>query len=175
MKIYRNLCVFVLIFLILASAGLGAQEPGLENLVPGLKDKAVMLDINASVREQNQRVIWQEAHQRLTIPGRPVGMNLVGVNLVVSVQFTPYLQAGGENVLVAQAQIWVEVPGQGIRYQTSMQTIPLDFDEPIFYLPLGSVTAKDSPYIEITITLKHNKESAAPLGGTPANAPGNKR
>ncbi|MDR0584535.1 MAG: hypothetical protein LBG57_09350 [Treponema sp.] len=174
MKIYRASCVFVLIFLVFASAGLGAQEPGLENLVPGLKDKVVVLNIDARVREQNQRVIWQEAHQRLTMPGRPVGMNLVGVNLVVALQFTPYVKAEGENVLVAQAQIWVEVPGQGIRYQTSMQTIPLEFDEPIYYLPLGSVTAKDSPYIEITITLKHNKD-AAPLGGTPANSPGNKR
>ncbi|MDR2434878.1 MAG: hypothetical protein LBD47_09965 [Treponema sp.] len=172
---YRSLCVFVLFFLIFASGGLGAKEPELENLAPGLKDKTVVLDIDARVREQNQRVIWQETHQRLTIPGRPIGMNLVGINLVAAVQFTPYLQAGGENVLVAQAQIWVEVPGQGIRYQTSMQTIPLDFNEPIYYLPLGSVTAKDSPYIEIMITLRHNKESASPLGGTPANAPGKKR
>ncbi|MDR1575015.1 MAG: hypothetical protein LBS37_03330 [Treponema sp.] len=168
------MCVFALFFLIFVSAGLGAkEEPGLEKLAPGLKDKAVMLDIDARVREQNQRVIWQETHQRLTIPGHPIGMNLVGINLVAAVQFTPYLQAGGENVLVAQAQIWVEVPGQGVRYQTSMQTIPLDFDEPIYYLPLGSVTTKDSPYIEIMITLRHKESS--PLGGTPANAPGKKR
>jgi hypothetical protein len=157
------------------NVSLGAQEQGLEELFSGFKDRVVVLDIDARVREQNQTVIWNEAHQRVTIPGRPVGMNLVGGNVAVSVQFTPYLQAKGQNVLVAQGQIWVEVPNQGLRYQTSIQTIPLDFDEPIYYFPLGSVVAKDSPYIEIIITLKPYKDPATPEPGVPANAPGNKR
>jgi hypothetical protein len=166
--------VFGLFFFTFLSAGLGAQESGLEKLIPGLKDRAIVLDIDARVREQNQRVIWKEAHQRVTVAGRPVGMNLVGSNVVVALQFTPYIQAEAQNILVAQAQIWVEVPGQGIRYQTSMQTIPLDFDEPIYFFPLGSVTTKDSPYIEIIITLKHNKDVPPAESGTPANAPGNR-
>jgi hypothetical protein len=163
----------VLIFL---AAGLGAEEPGLEELLPGLRNRAVVLDIDARVVEENKAVVWKEAHQRITIPGRPVGMNLVGANLAVAVQFTPYLQARGQNVLVAQVQLWVEVPNQGVRYQTSIQTIPLGFDEPIYFFPLGSAGAENSAHIEIMITLKHYRGPGAPVdSGTPANAPGNGR
>jgi hypothetical protein len=159
-----------------AAAALGAQEPGLEEMIPGLKDQAVVLDIDARVVETNQAVVWKEAHQRVTIPGRPVGLKLVGSNVAVAVQFTPYLRAGGQNLLVAQGQIWVEVPKQGIRYQTSIQTIPLDFDEPIYFFPLGSTVADNSARIEIMITLKQYKDPAAPaVPGTPANAPRNSR
>ena len=124
MKIHRLPRVsslFLFLFLLCGNAGIKAQEPGtgIEELIPGLKDRAVVLDIDARVVEQNKAVIWKEAHQRLTIPGRAVGMNLVGANLAVAVQFTPYLHARGQkNTLVAQVQMWVEAPNQGgIRYQ----------------------------------------------------------
>jgi hypothetical protein len=160
----------------LAGAGLNAQEQGVEDIIPGLKDRAVILDIDARVVETNQTVVWKEAHQRTTIPGRPVGMKMVGANLAVAVQFTPYIPAKGPKVLVAQVQMWVEVPKQGIRYQTSMQTIPLDFDEPVYFFPLGSAVTEDSPRIEIMITLKHYRDPAAPVRpGTPANVPGKNR
>jgi hypothetical protein len=168
----RRLCLAAALLLIFAHTAMSAQENGLEEL---LKEQAVVLDINARVVEQNQAVVWNEAHQRVTISGRAVGLRLVGVNVVVVVQFTPYIHAKGQHVLVAQGQIWAEVPGQGIRYQTSMQTIPMDYDEPIYFFPLGSVVAEDSPRIEIQITLKPNRNSAAPQGGTPARAPGNRR
>jgi hypothetical protein len=172
----RGLCVFGVLWCVLISAGISAQEPGREELIPGLKDRAVVLDIDARVVETNQTVVWKETHQRLTIPGRPVGMKLVGANVAVAVQFTPYLRSGGQNTLVAQGQIWVEVPNQGIRYQTSIQTIPLNFDEPIYFFPLGAAITEDSPRIEIMITLKHYKDPAAPANpGTPANAQGNNR
>jgi hypothetical protein len=159
-------------FLFFVKFLIGAEEPGLEGL---LKDREVMLDINARVVEQNQSVVWNEAHERVTISGHPVGLRLVGVNVVVVVQFTPYLRAKGQSVLVAQGQIWAEVPNQGgVRYQTSIQTIPMNFDEPIYFFPLGSVVTDDSPRIEIKITLKHNKDAAAPAG-TPANVPRNSR
>jgi hypothetical protein len=175
LKTHRKWRVLGLFLIIGAAAALDAQEPGTQGLIPAPRNQAVVLDIDARVVETNQTVVWKEAHQRLTIPGRAVGMNLVGANLAVAVQFTPYLRSKGQHMLVAQVQMWVEDPKQGIRYQTSLQTIPLDFDEPVYFFPLGTVSA-NSAHIEIKIILKHHKDPAAPTGpGTPANATGNSR
>jgi hypothetical protein len=129
-----------------------AGGPPLQDFSPR-RGRALVLDINARVVEQNQTVTWNETHRTTTIPGRPVGLKLVGTNLVVAVQFTPYVRRGGQKFLVAQGQIWMEVPGQGIRYHTSMQTIPLEFNEPIYFFPLGPQKDEDSACIEVMLTL----------------------
>ncbi|MDR0495703.1 MAG: hypothetical protein LBG95_08790 [Treponema sp.] len=121
---------------------------------PRLRGRELVLDINARVVEQNQTVIWAESHKKNTIPGHPVGIKIVGANIVVIAQFTPYIRHRGlQKLLVAQGQIWMEIPGQGIRYQTSMQTMPLEFGEPIYYFPLGPQTDEDSSRIEVMLTL----------------------
>jgi hypothetical protein len=83
-----------------------------------------------------------------------VGIKIVGTNIVVIAQFTPYIRHRGlQKLLVAQGQIWMEIPDQGIRYQTSMQTMPLEFGEPIYFFPLGPQTDEDSSRIEVMLTL----------------------
>jgi hypothetical protein len=134
----RRFLPAVSVFLVFAASA-AAQEFSLEELLPGLKDRAVVLDIIARVVEKNQEEVWNSVNSKVTIPGRPVGLKLVGANIVIVVQFTPYLRENGNNVLVAQGQIWVDIPNQGIRYQTTLQTIPLEFGEPIYFFPLGSV------------------------------------
>lgn len=160
------LCCGVLLFIVLhtlpaqemePSAAAGTQNAGgfpLRELIPRFKERAVVLEINARVIEQNQTVIWNEAHQKVTIPGSPVGLKLVGANVVVAVQFTPYFRRHGEKLLVAQGQIWMDVPNQGIRYHTSMQAIPLEFHEPIYFFPLGSSSPQDQACIEVMLTMK---------------------
>jgi hypothetical protein len=120
---------------------------------PRFRGRMLALDISARVVEQNQTVTWNETHQVTTMPGRPVGLKLVGTNLVVAVQFTPYIRRGGQKFLVAQGQIWMEVPPQGIRYHTSMQTIPLEFNEPIYFFPLGPQRDDTAACIEVMLTL----------------------
>jgi hypothetical protein len=172
--------VWVLGFLFLITAGaaiLSAEEPEIQqetpvsgtpgsgiappqNFSPHAKGRELVLDINARIVEQNQTVIWNESHKKSTIPGRPVGIKLVGTNIVVVAQFTPYLRHRGlQKLLVAQGQIWMEIPGQGIRYQTSMQTIPLEFGEPIYFFPLGPQTDEDSSRIEVMLTLYPYEEN----------------
>jgi hypothetical protein len=73
--------------------------------------------------------------------------------LIVAAQFTPFIRRQGSSVLVAQGQIWIDIPNEGIRYYTSIQTIPLDFDEPIYFFPLGQSNQLDS-FIEIRLTVK---------------------
>jgi hypothetical protein len=155
------------LFLIAAGATLSAQEmPSLEDLLPGLKERAIIMEIVARIVEQNQEVVWDAENSRITIPGRPVGIKLVGANVVVAVQFTPYFRPDGNNILVAQGQIWIEVPNQGLSYYTSMQTIPLEFGEQIYFFPLGQKESQDDKArIEIQLVLHpySNAEEASPI------------
>jgi hypothetical protein len=175
----RRLCLFGFGILALLSAEvIHAEEPGTQSSLQGepavlpvpetsdaspqrprFRGRPLVLDITARVIEQNQTVIWNESHKKDTIPGRPVGIKMVGTNIVVEAQFTPYVRRGGQKFLVAQGQIWLEVPNQGIRYHTSMQTIPLEFGEPIYFFPLGSQRDGDAASIEVMLTLyPHDEE-----------------
>jgi hypothetical protein len=129
------------------------RNPPQQDLIPRFKGRALVLDINARVIEQNQTVIWNESLKKNTIPGRPVEIKLVGANIVVMAQFTPYVRRGVQKILVAHSQIWMEVPNQGIRFHTSMQAIPLEFGEPIYFFPLGPQSAEDTACIEVMLTL----------------------
>jgi hypothetical protein len=159
-----------------ANAALVAQDPGLEVLLPGMKDRALVLDMVARVVEQNQQEVWNSSSSRVTIPGRPVGLKLVGDNVVVVVQFTPYLRRNGHGMLVAQGQIWVNVPNEGIRYQTTMQTIPLEFGEQIYFFPLGSTGSPEDVRIEIVLVLRPyaagGESQAVETGGADKAVPG---
>jgi hypothetical protein len=161
----RFLCLFSALFLF--AAGVYADEPvdpRAREMMPGLRRRALAMDIDARVLEQEQVVVWNETHRKLAIPGSPVGIKLVGSNVAVAVQFTPFIRRHGQNVLVAQGQVWVEVPDEGIRFHTSIQTIPLEFNEPIYFFPLGS-SGETYPSIEIMITVNPYTET------TPLAAP----
>lgn len=144
-----------------------AQEFSLGNMLPGIRERAVVIDIVARVVEHDsdaaQREVWNSVSSKITIPGRPVTLRLVGSNIVIAVQFTPYFPRNGNNVLVAQGQIWMNVPDQGIRYQTTLQTIPLEFGESIYFFPLGSEPSENGVRIEIQIQL--NRYAGPPLDG----------
>jgi hypothetical protein len=162
----RRLGVFGSVLFLAANAAVMSQDPGLEVLLPGLKDRALVLDIVARVVEQNQTEVWNSSSSRVTIPGRPVGLKLVGANVVVAVQFTPYLSRNGRGILVAQGQIWVKIPNEGIRYQTTMQTIPLEFGEQIYFFPLGPAGSSGDAQIEIMLELRPYNAGDAKLPET---------
>jgi hypothetical protein len=129
------------------------EESPLRELFPHFKGQVLALDINARIIERNQNVTWNESHRKITIPGRPVGLKLVGANVVVAVQFTPYMRRSAQKFIVAQGQIWMDIPNQGIQYQTSMQTIPVEFGEAIYFFPLGAFAENDADCIEVRVTL----------------------
>ena len=146
----RSIC---LAGIILISSGiiLDAQEQQ-SGEVPrgnqGFRRQSLVIDINARVMTDEQEIIWDETERRIAIPGSPVTFRLVGSNVVIAVQFTPFIRRQG-NVLVAQGQIWVENPGRGVSYYTLVQTIPMDFDEPLYFFPLGTSNSS----IEIILTV----------------------
>jgi len=155
--------ILAVIFVIIASFSLNAQERvSNEGAGQGLRRRALVIDINARVFEDGNTVVWNETHKKTTIPGNPVGIKLVGSNVVVAVQFTPFIRRHG-NVLVAQGQIWIEDPVRGVSYYTSIQTIPMEFNEPIYFFPLGSSQQINSS-IEIMLTVNPFSEIAVPEG-----------
>ena len=141
------------ILLFVINAGIVAQEASLEQL-PGLRERAVVMRVVSRVVEQNQQVVWNSESTNVTMPGRPVGLKLVGSDLVVVVQFTPFLRPDGQHTLVAQSQIWVNVPGEGMSFQTTMQTIPMEFGEQVYFFPLGSMRPQGEAQIEIQLVLE---------------------
>jgi hypothetical protein len=45
----------------------------------------------------------------------------------------------------------MDVPNVGIRYQTTIQTIPLEYGEQVYFFPLGKVNAENTARIEIQL------------------------
>jgi hypothetical protein len=145
-----------IVFITTLGAGFG-QEPSLEELLPGLKERAVVLEIISRVVDRNQQVVWNSVNSKVTFPGRPVRINMVGTNVAMTLQFTLFFRPGypgDSNVLVAQGQIWVDVPDEGIRYQTTLQTIPIEVGEPIFFFPLGSPSSPEETRIELQLEFR---------------------
>jgi hypothetical protein len=152
----RSFCLLGAFFIISANLNIHAQDSGngLGEMVSGLKKRAVVMDIDARVLGEEKEIVWNETHHKIAIPGSPMGIKLVGSNVVVEVQFTPFIRRQG-SILVAQGQIWYNEPGKGISYYTSIQTIPLEFGEPIYFFPLGKSNQFNSS-IEIIITVNRN-------------------
>jgi hypothetical protein len=167
----RPLALILFLFLALCAAAAHAEEEGasqtappqgdssMQNLLPRFRGRAVVMDIDARILE-NDEITWNEAHQKITIPGRPVEIKMIGENLVIVARFTFIRHHGGrQKFLVAQGQVWMADPKQGIRYQTSVQTIPLEFDEKIYYFPLGSFKQEAGPSIEVMLTINPYEEN----------------
>jgi hypothetical protein len=157
----RSLYLFSAFFIICANLNVYAQDfkGELGEMGGGLRKRAVVMDIDARVLGEEKAVVWNETHHKTAIPGSPVGIKLVGSNVVVLVQFTPFIRKDG-SVLVAQGQIWYNEPGKGISYYTSIQTIPLEFGEPIYFFPLGKSNQADYS-IEIIIKVSRNTAANA--------------
>lgn len=147
----RSICL-ISIFCVFAGFA-GAQERHPHNI--RTERRALEISINARTLNEEQVVVWNETQKKIAIPGTPVGIKLVGSNVVVAVQFTPYIRRQG-NVLVAQGQIWIENQGS-VNYYTSIQTIPMDFNEPIYFFPLGTSNSS----IEIIVTVNETVSEAS--------------
>jgi hypothetical protein len=151
MMYFKKLSMVSSILFFTAGAVLWAQT--IEDLLPSLQDRALVLDITVRVLEKDSQEIWNSSSSKVTIPGRAVGVKLVGSNVVVAINFTPYLTQEGNTILVAQGQIWVNVSEQGIQYKTTIQTIPITFGEQVYFLPLGSSPSDEDAYIELLLNL----------------------
>jgi hypothetical protein len=129
----------------------------LEEIFPGLRKRALVCIIEARIVEAGDEIAWQAADSKITISGRPVSLKLAGDNIVMAIQFTPYIRYRNgtvEGYLVIQGQIWVNRDDSGIHYQGIMQSIPVSLGEKIYFLPLGPKKNEDERSIEIFLELR---------------------
>ena len=167
--VFLGFCFFTIL------TTLEAQGVSLDE-IPEMREWAVVVSCISRIIEENQNEVWNFEDSRVTFPGRPVRLRLVGSNLVVSVQFTPFLRANGQHILVAQGQTWINTPNEGMTYHITMQTIPLTFGEQVYFFPLGSMEADDEARIEIQLMIEPflGNEASANRGRDRDEAPNNR-
>ncbi|MDR0464233.1 MAG: hypothetical protein LBG94_03845 [Treponema sp.] len=143
----RSVCLVSVLCIFTSNLQIYSQNQQAGGMEQELRRRALVIDIDARVLTDENVIIWNQVERKIAIPGSPVGIRMVGSNVVVGVQFTPFIRAQG-NVLVAQVQIWIDT-GNGVSYNTSIQTIPIDFNEPIYFFPLGASNSS----IEMLLTV----------------------
>jgi len=146
-------------FLLWSARLLHAQELLLEEL-PALRDKAIVLHITTKIQENNQE-LGTAFNSKVTIPGRPVGIKLMGGNCIIEIRFILNPQQG-KFMLSAQSQIWIGIPDKGMSYKTTSHSIPINFGEPILFFPLGSTPDPGNPHIELLLTMYRYGEAPDP-------------
>ncbi|MDR1231267.1 MAG: hypothetical protein LBK61_07685 [Spirochaetaceae bacterium] len=171
-----GLLVFLLLFCVTASGVIFAEEntepvvpvpppaASLDEIFPDLRDRALVCTIEARVVEDGNEVAWQSVDSKVTISGRPVSLKLAGDNVVLAIQFTPYIrfqnQSSPVGYLVVQGQIWVNKSDGGMHYQGVMQTIPVSMGEKIYFFPLGPRKNRNESSIEILFEVQPYSEIA---------------
>ncbi|MDR2522062.1 MAG: hypothetical protein LBC72_05900 [Spirochaetaceae bacterium] len=124
-----------------------------EGLHPALRDQALVLNVSTRVLDGSGGEMWTSGNSKITLPGRPVGVKVTGENIVCAVQFTPYINRKGEALLVAQGQVWLQLPDGVLRYETIIKTIPVEFGEQVYFFPLGSANT-DETRLEICLDMR---------------------
>jgi hypothetical protein len=133
-----------------------------------MSDSAIVLHMVTRVLEKGDIEAWNSDTYKVTLPGRPIGLKIVGENVAVFVQFTPYPRRNRSGVLVAHGQIFTETPDGKVQYRTVMQAVPLEYDEQLFFFPLGPGKSDDEAHIEIQIEMNRYKSTQVnefPPGG----------
>ena len=147
------LCLFTGVLV----TGQEQTEPSIEEILK----EALSIHIHANLSQDEQKVMWESEVNKLTIPGRPVTIHLKNQQAQLSVHFTPYRKNDGGLILVAQSEIWLvqeksETSAEGIRYYTSMKSIPLEFGETVLFFPLGKMDNLTNPeklHIEMAVMI----------------------
>ncbi len=96
---------------------------------------------------------WHEESVKYTLPGVPVGVRLVGTNIVIVTQVTPFAHDDGTVTLVAQGQVWLKVASGGISYRTTIETVTLELGGTVLFFPLGVDASGRAPLrVEISVS-----------------------
>ncbi len=133
----------LLLALAMGRAGGQGQEKGTESRerLKELLSNALSVTISARMLPPDaemERPTWNAESTKLTIPGQPIRLRLEGENVRIFLVCTPYLQEGGEVLLLAQGQVWLsEPPEKEARYYSSFYSIPVSYGEKVLYFPLG--------------------------------------
>lgn len=168
-----------LAFLTLAGFAVFPLALGAQGIPEALKGKALVVRVIAVIdaasaaapsalgagADKAQNQAWKAESVKYTMPGTPVPFKLVGSNVAIIVQITPFEQEDGKGVtLIAQGQVWVRQPEGGLSYHTTVETLSVEYGETVLFFPLGlDNEGKASMKLEISIT--HGSDNNPDGGG----------
>jgi hypothetical protein len=111
---------------------------------------------------KDKGIAWQVRSVKYTVPGAPVPFKFIGTNVVILVQVTPFNRQDAQGlVLVAQWQVWVQSPGGGLSYHTTINTLSVEYGETVLFFPLGVDSAGKAP-IRLEIAILHAADLPSP-------------
>jgi hypothetical protein len=166
----------------LVMAGFAAHPLALraQELPDALKDKALVVHVTVIVpaaaaesgaASQDLGQPWEAQSTKYTVPGTPAPFKLVGSNIAVIVQITPFERDDGKGVtLIAQGQVWVKPPEGGLSYHTTIESLSVDYGETVLFFPLGLDADGGAP-IRLEISVARSAD-AAPDGGAAGDKSG---
>ena len=151
---------FALILAVLSVAATARLEAQEAEIPEGLKDRALTISIAAYVMQGGgDTVAWHSEGLRCTVPGTPVGVRLVGSNVVIVIQVTAY-DDGKSNVdLVTQGQVWVKGEDGALSYKTTMYSVTVRYGERVYFFPLGRSDDGRSPIRVEIFAERYNPDS----------------
>jgi len=137
-----------------------AVAQGAPPIPEAFQDKALTVTVHTQVPESPTAPAWEAKEVKSTLPGSAVAVKLVGESLVVMIQVTPYQGPEGL-MLVTQAQVWIK-DKDTIQYHTALNTLKVDFGEPVVFYPLGE--GKGKAPLRVIIIIQPFQKSAPPAG-----------
>ncbi len=135
------------------------------------KEHALAVSIAARLEEGPASAAWASDSVRYTVPGNPVSVKLVGSNVVILVQLTPFDNGKGGLVLVSQGQIWYRRGEGELSYRTTVDSVALKLGEPVIFFPLGRDPAGRAPMRLIISVDRYRGEGGKPSELLPATGP----
>lgn len=134
-----------------------AAQTQTPDIPEALKGKALTVSINAYVLQNGSTVAWQQQGLRYTVPGTPVAFRLMGSNVVIAIQVTPYENEKGGAILVTQGQVWIKGEGGEISYRTTLESVLVRYGEKVLFFPLGRSPDGHAP-ICVELSVDHYNE-----------------
>ncbi len=157
----------------LAAVSSWAQQPAvavesgsLSSIPSALLGDALTVSILASLGKPSEPPRWEAKDVKYTIPGTPVSIKMLGSEAVIVITLTPYKNASGGLLLVAQAQVWYKDGDAGLSYRTTVDTLVVAFGERVLFYPFGAHPDVGSPLRVELIMNKYLVDNAVPGAAT---------
>ncbi|GMO55885.1 MAG: hypothetical protein Ta2G_15490 [Termitinemataceae bacterium] len=131
-------------------------DGGVPKPLTSLKDNEAKSELAAATAKPEDIEPWSKVVEKITIPGKPVSIKIMGDDIVLVIFFTVYPQQKGKGTLTAQGQVWIQNEGNDVQYKATSQYVPLEFGKTVLFYPIGEGGPTDTK-IEIQVSVfPHN-------------------
>lgn len=121
------------------------ESGSLAAIPSALMSETLTVAITATIGKQAGPPSWESKDIKYTIPGSSVSVKMIGTDAAILITVTPYKTKEGGLLLLAQGQVWYKEGESGLRYRTTVDTLPVRFGERILFYPFGVQADGESP------------------------------